>query len=76
MIPANSYIIIIAAVGAVISLFAGDYYFRYLDNKRGPMSPVEIEDDRENLDLPENIQLSFPEGEDMNTDLDSDNLAA
>jgi len=76
LIPADSFIIIIVAIGAVILLFVGDYYYRYLDNKRRLLTLLEIENDSEMLELHEGIQLSFPEDEEISEDLDSDNLAA
>ena len=76
MTPENSFIVIIAAIGAVILLFAGDYYYRYLDNKRVPLTPVEIDNESEVLELHDGIQLSFLENDEISTELEGDNLAA
>lgn len=42
MVPLSSFIVIAAALGTVVCLFAGDYYFRYLDEKKRPIDPVKL----------------------------------
>ena len=43
----GSLIILAAAVGAVVCLFAGDYYYRYTDKKFSHLPLVEIPLDEE-----------------------------
>lgn len=44
----DSLIILAAAIGAVIFLFASDYYYRYLDNKALKTPLVKIDSSRGN----------------------------
>ncbi len=74
--PANSFVVIIVAIGAVITLFAGDHYYRYIDKKRGQINVIEIDDDQNSYETREHIQLSFLENEERNVEVDNDNLAA
>ena len=39
----GSLIILFSAIGAVISLFAGDYYFRYLDKRSERLVQLEVQ---------------------------------
>ncbi len=74
--PANSFVVIIVAIGAVITLFAGDHYYRYIDKKHGQINVIEIDDDQNSYETREHIQLSFLENEERNVEVDNDNLAA
>lgn len=61
MVPLSSFIVIAAAIGTVFCLFAGDYYFRYLDEKKKPVDPISLQNSINHPfeEAGDEIQLSF-----------------
>ena len=43
----ESFIILVAAIGAVLFLFANDYYYRYLDRKSLKVPLVKVENSQD-----------------------------
>ena len=51
MPTSGSLVILAAAIGTVVCLFAGDYYYRYIDRKFSHLPLVELPHEDEDLDL-------------------------
>lgn len=51
MPSSGSLVILAAAIGAVVCLFAGDYYYRYIDNKFANLPLAELPEEDEDLEL-------------------------
>ena len=51
MPSSGSLVILAAAIGAVVCLFAGDYYYRYIDNKLTHLPMAKLPQDDEDIEL-------------------------